>query len=301
MDDKIYYYTDYNTFKLILQNGTLRFKESTSSNDRLDTIQLYENLLDMAKARVDEANLLPEQKFYFDMLKHNGATSSRISLVACFTSKADSRLLWDAYTMHRKDRSAERYNGVCIEINKTQLYNAMKNNAPCFDVKKCDKIIYGFEKINPHLERMLKTFSTEVETLSRDADQTQNIIAPIPIPFTKKELVLKKSIVFPMLHLVENFDTVAPYFKHSFWREECETRALLSMKKGNSNAGNIPTYEDGSRYFDLKISSDCISKVILGPEFLEAECDELNAISGQISFDSLNKVASGGTGIITNR
>lgn len=31
----MYYYTDYNTFKLILTNGTLRFKESTSSNDRL--------------------------------------------------------------------------------------------------------------------------------------------------------------------------------------------------------------------------------------------------------------------------
>ena len=34
----MYYYTDYNTFKLILANGTLRFKESTSSNDKLDTL-----------------------------------------------------------------------------------------------------------------------------------------------------------------------------------------------------------------------------------------------------------------------
>lgn len=41
-----------------------------------------------------------EQKFYFDMLKHNGVKSSRVSLVVCFTTKADSRMLWDAYTMH---------------------------------------------------------------------------------------------------------------------------------------------------------------------------------------------------------
>lgn len=297
----MYYYTDYNTFKLILANGTLRFKESTSSNDKLDTVQLYDYLLKMAEEKLKETNLTPEQEFYFDMLKHNGAKSNRISLVACFTSKADSRLLWDAYTMHRKDRSAERYNGVCIEINKTQLWNAMKKSGSFFDVKKCDKIVYGFEKINPLLERMLKTFSSEVETLSKDEDQTQNIIAPIPIPFTKKELVLKKSIVFPMLHLVENFDTVAPYFKHSFWREECETRALLSVKKGSANVERIPAYGDGSRYFDLPISLDCISKVILGPELSKFELDELNTIGGKIPFSNLLTVPSNGTNIITNR
>ena len=299
--ESIYYYTDYNTFKLILENGTLRFKESTSSNDKLDTSQLYENLLKMAEKKLEETSLIAEQKFYFDMLKHNGAKSNRISLVACFTSKADSRLLWDAYTMHRKDRSAERYNGVCIEINKTQIWKAMKKGASFFDVKKCDKIVYGFEKINPHLERMLKVFSEEVETLSKDKDQTQNIIPPIPIPFTKKELVLKKSIVYPMLHLIENFDTVAPYFKHSFWREECETRALLSIKKGNAKVAEILTYDDGSRYFDLPISSDCISKVILGPELSEMELKELKSIDGKIVFSDLVTVPSEGTDIITNR
>ncbi len=96
----MYYYTDYNTFKLILTNGTLRFKESTSSNDRLDTIQLYNELITMAEDKLRDANLKAEQKFYFDMLKHNGVKSSRVSLVACFTTKADSRMLWDAYTMH---------------------------------------------------------------------------------------------------------------------------------------------------------------------------------------------------------
>ena len=80
----MYYYTDYNTFKLILTNGTLRFKESTSSNDRLDTIQLYNELITMTEDKLRDANLKAEQKFYFDMLKHNGVKSSRVSLVACF-------------------------------------------------------------------------------------------------------------------------------------------------------------------------------------------------------------------------
>ena len=61
----MYYYTDYNTFKLILTNGTLRFKESTSSNDRLDTIQLYNELITMAEDKLRDANLKAEQKFYF--------------------------------------------------------------------------------------------------------------------------------------------------------------------------------------------------------------------------------------------
>ncbi len=54
MGNKIYYYTDFNTFKLILENGTLRFKESTSSNDKLDTIRLYTNLMEMANKKSKE-------------------------------------------------------------------------------------------------------------------------------------------------------------------------------------------------------------------------------------------------------
>ena len=299
--NRIYYYTDFNTFKLILSNGTLRFKESTYSNDKLDTVQLYDNLLEMAKVKLNNKHLSPEQKFYFDMLQHNGSKSNRISLVACFTSKADSRLLWDAYTMHRKDRSADRYNGVCIEFDRIQLCNAMKTKATFFDLKRCDEIIYGFDKIDQCLDNILNVFSSEVEKLIKDEDQSQNIIPPIKIPFINKELVLKKCLVIPMLPLIDNFDACAPYFKHAFWREECETRALLSMKNGNPNASKVSINSDGSRYFDLPISQGCISKVILGPEFSETEFGELNAINGKILFHELETINSEGTNVITNR
>lgn len=301
MNDRIYYYTDFNTFKIMLQNGTLRFKESTSSNDRLDTIQLYDNLLKMAQRKYEETGISPEQKFYFDMLRHNGSRSSRVSLVACFTSKADSRLLWDAYTMHRKDRAAERYNGVCLEFNKNNLLRTMYEKAPTFDIKRCDKIIYGFDTIDRYLEEFLCVFSKEVEEMSKDKDQSQNIIPPIKIPFTRKEIVLKKNIVLPMLNLVDAFDTMAPFFKHSFWREENETRALLSAKVGSKVAKKLASYGDGSRYFDLPISLDCISRVILGPEFSESDAEELVSVSGRISFEALHKEHSEGTNIITNR
>lgn len=299
--DKLYYYTDYNTFKLILLNGTLRFKESTSSNDKLDTIQLYDVLFDMAKQKLQDTDLKAEQKFYFDMLKHNGVRSSRISLVACFTTKADSRMLWDAYTMHRKDRTAERYNGVCIEFSKYFLLKAMEESADIFDVKDCHDIVYGYEGIMDYLEQIIDNFSAEVERLSKDKNQKQDIIPPIKIPLSNIVLELKKCLVIPLLELIDEFDVSAPFIKHSFWSEESEIRALLSMKKANKNVIKLNIYEDGSYYYDLLIDKKCINKVILGPEFSEEDFKELSALNGSISFNELCTEKSIGTNIITNR
>lgn len=299
--EKIYYYTDFNTFKLILQNGTLRFKESTSSNDRLDTVQLYDNLLKMAEQKCAEKETDPAQKFFFDMLRHNGSKSSRVSLVACFTSKADSRLLWDAYTMHRKDRAANRYNGVCIEFDKEHLINAMNSVSGIFDVRRCHGIIYGFDRIDQYLEKIMNIFSMEVDDLSKDENQDQNIIAPIPVPMTRLEIKFKKCIVHPVLHLIDMFDSLAPYFKHSFWREECETRALLSIKVKSEKIQELGEYSDGSKYYDLSISEQCISKVILGPELLDSDVSDLQSVSGVISFCNLRTEPSEGTNVITNR
>lgn len=108
-------------------------------------------------------------------------------------------------------------------------------------------------------------------------------------------------IVIPLLHLFDNIDAAAPYIKHSFWHEECETRALLSIKKNNPNASQVSTLKDGSGYFDLQISTDCINHVILGPEFSKDDLDELTSIHGKISFLSLATTPSEGTGVITNR
>lgn len=299
--EKLFYYTDFNTFKLILQNGTLRFKESTASNDKLDTVQLYTHLLEMAERKYAEAGIQTEQKFYFDMLRYNGAPNHRFALVACFTSKADSRLLWDAYTMHRKDRSAERYNGVCIEFDRNKLSAAMENESDIFDIRRCQRIIYGFNTINQHLEAIMEAFSKEVEFLSKYPNQEQNIVPPIPIPMTRIEMHFKKCLVYPMLHLNNSFDAIAPFFKHSFWREECETRALLSIKQKSKMIDKLGEYSDGSKYYDLNISAECINKVILGPEFSSQDIEIVNSLPGKIAFCNLISECSEGTNVITNR
>ena len=153
MGERMYYYTDFNTFKLILQNGTLRFKESTCSNDKLDTVKLYQNLLEMAECEIEKnCNLEIEKKAFFDIVKYNKYESSRYNLVVCFTEKKDSRLLWDAYTMHRKDRQASKYNGVCIEFNKKHFVDLL-NLVKGFDIKCYQKVAYGFQHIDALIEK----------------------------------------------------------------------------------------------------------------------------------------------------
>lgn len=85
-------------------------------------------------------------------------------------TKADSRMLWDAYTMRRKDRAAERYNGVCIEFDKQCLIHSMKRFAEKFDVKDCRSITYGFEGIKDYLEQIMNAFSEDVERLAKEKD-----------------------------------------------------------------------------------------------------------------------------------
>lgn len=301
MGKRMYYYTDFNTFKLILQNGTLRFKESTCSNDKLDTVRLYQNLLEMAECEIEKnCNLEIEKKAFFDMVKYNKYESSRYNLVVCFTEKKDSRLLWDAYTMHRKDRQASKYNGVCIEFNKKHFVDLLKL-VKGFDINCYHKVVYGFQHIDALIEKYVQEYSEEFKKLSNDADQKQSIVEPIIFPEFNLTVDLKKCFVFPVLNLLKKIDSTAPYFKHEFWHEEKEIRALLSTNKNSDFGKTINKCQDGSAYFDLTIDKECISKVILGPEFGDDEMKEIESIECKIPFKELSTESSLGTDVITNR
>ena len=112
---------------------------------------------------------------------------------------------------------------------------------------------------------------------------------------------LKKCFVFPVLNLLKKIDSTAPYFKHEFWHEEKEIRALLSTNKDSDFGKTINKCQDGSAYFDLTIDKECISKVILGPEFGDDEMKEIESIECKIPFKELSTEPSLGTDVITNR
>lgn len=301
---KLYYYTDYQTFKLILENGTVRFKESTESNDLKDTKKIYEDLpgiiSNLCKNEIDDSAGPKFLKFYFN---RDSFESDRVALVACFTGKADSRFLWDAYTMNRSGRGSGRYNGVCLEFNTKEFADRMNGDIRGVDWKAVQPILYGDEKIKNYVGQRLIQFQKDRHKLQLDSNQHQELVPSILIKFPNyiKELNLKKSFVQPFLRLIDLIGIAAPVFKSDFWSEEDETRAYLSLKRAALPLPEIVKSEDGNYYYyDLPIDEKCISKVILGPEFDEDDRAECEKIKGKIPFSKLKKIESRGTGIITN-
>ena len=135
----IYHYTSFEKLQCILKHGTLRFKESTKSNDILDTVGLVNILKAMPRFRapIDMTAFL---NFLLGYYQRDSYTPSTISLVACFPKIPDSRLLWDAYTMHRPGNTKclygsdkycydipPKYNGVCIAFKQNKLQKMLDN------------------------------------------------------------------------------------------------------------------------------------------------------------------------------
>ena len=77
----------------------------------------------------------------------------------------------------------------------------------------------------------------QVKELSKEHDQSQDLVAPIVIPriFTDEpwmEIKLRKSLVLPTIDLISKVDAFSPFFKHEFWSDENEIRASLCFHKG---------------------------------------------------------------------
>lgn len=319
-DEKIlFHYTSLDKFKCILKYGTLRFKESTTSNDVMDTTLLFNVLKEYKGNEHSNESIEAARKFILDYYQNFAAQNQHISLVSCFAEEGDSRMLWDAYTMNRpsnipckyeKNRfcydSDKTYNGVCIGFNKKKLEEHIKT----YEGKVCERaylypIQYGGEAAKRHLNDWFLEVCAQVEELSKDSDQNQDLIAPIVIPriFTSEprmEIKLKKSLVLPTIDLISKVDAFSPFFKHEFWSDENEIRASLCFHK-EKIPKMVEKASDGM-YFDMPIKADCIEYVILGPEFTSTELNEIISHTDyKLDFDTIDKRASIGTGIIRSK
>ena len=314
MTDLIYHYTSFEKLQCILKYSTLRFKESTQSNDILDTMGFVNILKSMPKfkAPVDATEFLNFLLGYYQRALY---IPSSISLVACFSKTPDSRLLWDAYTMHRPGNqkcphgdtkycydAATKYNGICIAFRQNQLQQLLQKAEGVF----CDKthiqaIDYGDQRIRILLNNWLKEAVAEMWELSKDPDQSQNIIPTIPVT-SKTGLDLKKSLVIPMLNFMQKVEAYSPFYKHEFWHEEKEVRASLLITNGRlSNYKDISQYDDGSKYCDISITPDCIDHFILGPEFDDANLSEIKQHTEyKLNICDFELKRSLGTGVIRN-
>lgn len=316
--DIIYHYTSLEKFKCILQYGTLRFKESTTSNDLLDTTLLFDVLKEYDGLPDYRDTVEVARKFMLDYYQKFKASNQHISLVSCFAKEGDSRMLWDAYTMNHPSNikcaygdnrycydSDIRYNGVCIGFSKSKLEKQMRS----FEGKVCERsylfpVIYGKDKAKEKLNSWFSEACAQVELLSKDSDQKQDLIDTIIVPgFTGRPLLgldLKKSLVYPMSELIAKIDAFSPYFKHEFWNEEEEICASLCFHK--NKVSDLIEQCDGDLYFDMPITEDCIEYIILGPEFSNLESEEILSHSNyKLDFNTFEKRNSIGAGIIRSK
>ena len=311
----IYHYTSFQKLQSILKNGTLRFKESTSSNDILDTIGFGTILKYMPHFNSPSITSW-FLNFILDYYQRENYRPSKSKfLVACFSKIPDSRLLWDAYTMHRpgnekcpygKERycytAATKYDGVCIAFHQDRLAEFLHS----VEGTNCDRayvkpILYGDEKMKALLNKWLKEAIQKSNELNKDVDQSQDIIPTIPI-IGKNALDFKKPLVIPVVEFIQKVDECSPFFKHEFWKEEAEVRAALLISNASLPKFNISEFDDGTMYYDMEIPANCIDHIILGPEFDEVSFEEIDCHPEyKFRFRDYELRKSMGTGVIRNQ
>ncbi len=317
-EKNIYHYTSFDKFKCILKYGSLRFKESTKSNDVLDTTLLFDVLKDYKGLKDYDDTIEVARSFMLKYYQDFAAQNQHISLVSCFARTDDSRLLWDAYTINRPSNikckygenrccydSDIRYNGVCIAFNTQKLEEALKKCVGdiCEQVY-LQPIIYGRDKAKEKLNCWFGEACEQVRILSKEQDQSQEIVKPLVITGLTgkplKEIRLKKCLVYPMRELNGKIDAFSPFFKHEFWYDENEVRASICFHKNNISSKIM---SDGEyMYYDVPIPADCIDHIILGPEFSDEDIAEIRSHNEyKLDFEKIAKNASIGTGIIRSK
>jgi len=271
-------------------------------------------------------------RFWDSSERHNNATSALLNfiieyyqreaytpsskfLVACFSKIPDSRLLWDAYTMHRPGNqkcphgenkycyeTASKYNGVCIAFKHDKLDSYLHSEeGKKYDKSHIQPIAYGDAKIKILLNEWLKEAVHKAIILGKDEDQAQDIIPPIPV-IGDTYVCLKKSLVIPAMEFMQKVEAYAPFFKHIFWNEEAEVRAALLISNAHLSTYDISEYADGIKYYDLEIPIDCIDHIILGPEFDSSSFEEIDAHTEyKWHFRDFELRKSLGTGVIRNQ
>lgn len=325
----LYHYTSFEKFECILKYGTMRFKLSTQSNDLLDTRYILDLVKKLRffndKASSEQEILL---KWLIGFFQRDEYKSSRNAFVSCFTGKPDSRLFWDAYTVNRptlvkcelgKNKYCQNvsntYNGLCIGFKRDRIIKLIeaKNGCDGFERAYLSPVWYSEEKQLAALDFFANTAWSAFEKSKANPDQSQNIIPTFVSGFQidvgdykgeprLQQITLKKCFVDAMFSFVADMETMAPVFKHQFWDEEQEFRAVLCRHIAATGNNEIIQGTEDNRYIDIPISSDLIDHVILGPTFSESDAHILNSISdAKIPFSAMKVCSSQGAGIITMR
>lgn len=302
----IFHYTSFEKFKCILKYGTWRFKLSTQSNDVLDTRYIVDII---KKLKIQNQDLPEDHLKLLELLmgyfKRDDYERQFLSYVTCFTGKADSRLLWDAYTINRpviNEDDVRDYNGVCIGVNRDKLLSILQSEKPEYcDAGFLAPVYYSPQQQVVALDFLCKTALETFDRLKDGKDQTQEIIPTIRTTYAIQmgdyvgrphciEMNLKKSFVNSMFSYIESVEKTAPFLKHQFWNEENEYRAALNL-----HSSKKPSHD----YIDINFTEDLIDFIILGPTFSDKEVEVIKQIKDtKLDFNKFSKKQSVGAGVI---
>ncbi|NMB96107.1 MAG: DUF2971 domain-containing protein [Clostridiaceae bacterium] len=302
----IFHYTSFEKFKCILRYGAWRFKLSTQSNDLLDTRYIVDII---KKLKIQSRHLSEDHhkllEFLMGYFKRDDYERQFLSYVTCFTGKADSRLLWDAYTINRpviNQDDLSGYNGVCIGVNRDKLLSVLRSEKPEYcDAGFLAPVYYSPQQQVVALDFLCKSALETFDRLKDDKDQRQDIIPTIRTTYALQigdyfgrphciEINHKKSFVNSMSSYIESVEKTAPFLKHQFWEEENEYRAALNL-----HSSKKPNHD----YIDINFNEDLIDFIILGPTFADKEVNVIKQIKdAKLDFNKFSIKQSMGSGVI---
>ncbi|POO86639.1 DUF2971 domain-containing protein [Clostridium sp. 3-3] len=324
----LYHYTNENGFKGIVLNNLMRLTLSTQSNDKKDTIQIYdlikENKEKFYKKDNRQYNIMIDEllnsfnKFEERIKDNNFKNKVEKPFVICFTSKKDDKDMWEGYNKNL---------GYCIGIDeeKLQLYakTYQFQKEICKNAKKyyIMQVIYDKETqiniikqtiedeynkfLNNKNEELCKhiqpiTFSYNFKFILHDdingedyVDETKPMIQTV---------ALKQKFIDLVFSIYSSLLLIAPLIKNPYWESENETRLAFIRMLKDDDLENIKIDEKGRYYLNFEIDKSIINEIVIAPlndKSIEEVKEEL--IKAGYDINKVNVKYSSGKDVLRDR
>lgn len=253
----IYHYCNFNNFKLIIENKTLRFSDITESNDSAELKwcnDLIKKYFEELKADIPKRKNKEAWEYLNDLVdsfyQKNFIERSYRVYALCFSNKRDLLSQWRGY--------ADDARGLCIGFNKATLEKLVNRFKIINGLALCSDVTYDRQEQEKTIKEIIKWAQTNINSVLSEVNVNFDEIKTILAICTSK---LFEKIVF---------------FKNSFFEEEAEWRVCFiklddkNLNKSKNNIKNGYYLRDNKLipYLEVNFSdeNDLIKEVILGPK-----------------------------------
>ena len=323
----LYHYTSENGFKGIVINNVMRLTLSTQSNDKTDTVYIYE-LIKKNKEKLYLKDKPEHNRIIDEVLNSFNKLEERIKsnnvndefakpFVLCFTDKKDDKSMWKEYNENL---------GYCIGINIEKLKQYSKTTKFQEQLNKNATSYYMYDVLyeeDKQIQKIKSIIENEYNKfLKNNNEETCKTIEPLTISYNFKitalgdndekyvyeskprvqTIKLKQKFVDLIDSIYSQLLLVAPLIKHAFWKSENEVRLTFLRMLKDKELEDIKINEKGNYYFDFEIDKSIINEIIIAPlnnKSIEQVKEELKQSGYDI--DKINIQYSTGKDVLRNR